>query len=507
MTAYDLSTIEKYLQHLKESVYNKLTVKNYASDVRNFYSFFRNYFPKFTLNEISINVIKQYEKHLRDYQASESTIRRRIASLKSFFRWAFIAKIVTNNPFLSDLSEVKNKKFINQPSIQTQKIGIDKPENFQLKIENIEQKAVILISNLFKTKEIKNSRQTLWKYFSIITTSFITCCLVIFITIKYSIPYFEKTPQLDGTILGASAPNILSFQGRLTDENGIPETGLTDMRFQIYTVASEGTSVWDSGVCSINPDGDGVFSTVLGSTCGSPISESVFANNTTTYLGITAGTDSEMTPRQRIASSAYALNADTLDGFDSSQSPGANNVAVLDASGNLVFGVSGPQITSSSGTFTISGSALTIQTTTGDLLLSPTENTLITSGNVGIGTTNPTYRLHVSGDTYSSNIKLPYGGTIGDYRGNYAKIGFNDSLKFYVYNSNEAMRIIQGGLIGIGTTAPTHKLELADHTTTAGGMAFGTDVELYRSSANNLTLASGDNFNLTASTNLIFGGT
>jgi len=62
------------------------------------------------------------------------------------------------------------------------------------------------------------------------------------------------------------------------------------------------------------------------------------------------------------------------------------------------------------------------------------------------------------------------------------------------------------GNVGIGTTPSTHKLELASHTTASGGIGFGTDVELYRSNTNTLSLASGDNFNL-VSGNVQIGST
>lgn len=60
--------------------------------------------------------------------------------------------------------------------------------------------------------------------------------------------------------------------------------------------------------------------------------------------------------------------------------------------------------------------------------------------------------------------------------------------------------------MGIGTTGPTHKLELAAAITAAGGIGFGSDTELYRSAANTLALASGDSFNL-VSQNLQVAGT
>ncbi len=172
-------------------------------------------------------------------------------------------------------------------------------------------------------------------------------------------------------ILGVTAPNMLSFQGRLTNRSDTPITTPTNVTFKIYNAPAGGTELW-TGSCTITPDQDGIFDTLLGGTCGSSIPTSIFSTYVDTYLGITVGTDSEMIPRQKIVSSAYALNADTLDGFDSSQTPGMNNVVVLDPTGNLTFGTTSPVISSS-----------------GNLILSP-------SGNVGINISNPASLLHVN---------------------------------------------------------------------------------------------------------------
>ncbi len=181
---------------------------------------------------------------------------------------------------------------------------------------------------------------------------------------------FLEGQVVEPEVLGVSAPNVLSFQGRMTDRSDTPITAPVSVTFKIYNVSTGGTALW-TGTCNITPDQDGIFETMLGSVCGSAIPDTVFSDNQDTYLGITVGTDSEMTPRQNVAASAYALNADTLDGFDSSQTPGASNVVVLDTSGNLAFGVANPVISSSA-----------------DIVLSPVEN-------LGVGTTNPLFRTHI----------------------------------------------------------------------------------------------------------------
>ena len=143
------------------------------------------------------------------------------------------------------------------------------------------------------------------------------------------------------------------------------------------------------------------------------------------------------------------------------------------------------------------------------------------SGNVGIGTTSPSAKLHVSGDgmfggtTTSANTALTVksrSGDVGDirirfdaagttqrsyisdyYTGEASNIGFerNNStgtgvITFDTSNSSfspsERMRISSGGNVGIGTTAPGAKLEVNGNSRFVGSM------QLYQGSTSNLYL-------------------
>ena len=106
--------------------------------------------------------------------------------------------------------------------------------------------------------------------------------------------------------------------------------------------------------------------------------------------------------------------------------------------------------------------------------------TLDSSGNVGIGTTNPGKALDVIGEIRSSSAITSLGGGIFDNGGsgvfsssnavvNWGNInsGVNSALAFYTKNA-EAMRIDPSGKVGIGNSSPTYKLDVMGTSTTDG---------------------------------------
>ncbi|MEA3272905.1 MAG: hypothetical protein U9P90_04555, partial [Patescibacteria group bacterium] len=114
----------------------------------------------------------------------------------------------------------------------------------------------------------------------------------------------------------------ISYQGKLLTSTGaVAEDANYNIKFVIYDSATLGTCLWTvSGLCetpdSINVEvANGYFSVLLGGTGHNAIN--LDFNDDTYWLGITVGSDDEMTPRKRIGAAGYAFNADTLDGLDS----------------------------------------------------------------------------------------------------------------------------------------------------------------------------------------------
>jgi len=106
-----------------------------------------------------------------------------------------------------------------------------------------------------------------------------------------------------------ATPQIINYQGILTDSGGTPIAGSRSVEFKIWNAASGGSLLWTE-TQNVNVD-NGLFSVLLGSV--TPIPNTVFASDNT-YLSLNVGGTGDMSPRQRLVSVAYAYQADQLDG-------------------------------------------------------------------------------------------------------------------------------------------------------------------------------------------------
>lgn len=200
-----------------------------------------------------------------------------------------------------------------------------------------------------------------------------------------------------------AAPGInqqIHYQGLLKDSSGNNvSNGSYDIVFRLYDAASGGTTLWTGTHTTANGNAitvtDGVFSVLLGSGTGNSLS-SVDFDQDTIYLGVTVGSDSEMTPRQRIGAAAQAFNADRLDGISLATSTlSVGDILYFDGTnlGRLAAGTSG-QVLKIAGSVPswatdLSGGSF-FSTTTNELAVHPadTSDVLILGGNATTTTGN-----------------------------------------------------------------------------------------------------------------------
>lgn len=86
-------------------------------------------------------------------------------------------------------------------------------------------------------------------------------------------------------------------------------------------------------------------------------------------------------------------------------------------------------------------------------------NSFINGGNVGIGTTNPAYKLDVNGSLHSTNLNIADAIYHEGDTNTYIQFVANDTIR-WVTNGSERMRLNSSGNFGIGTTGPGAKFHV-----------------------------------------------
>jgi len=148
----------------------------------------------------------------------------------------------------------------------------------------------------------------------------------------------------------AGVPELINFQGKLTDAKGKAITDAVPMVFKLYTSASGGVSSWTE-TQSVTPDSYGIYSVQLGEV--TPLNVDF---STGYWLGITVGTDSEMLPRYRMVPSVYSLyslnssTAATAANLTGLTATIANLNSVTGTLGTAAFTVTGAYATAAQGT-------------------------------------------------------------------------------------------------------------------------------------------------------------
>lgn len=126
-------------------------------------------------------------------------------------------------------------------------------------------------------------------------------------TLILSLLLFITLPILSHS---ASVPPLINYQGLLTDAQGQPVIfGTNKLTFNIYDAVIGGNLIWGPQVFDSVPVINGMFNVILGTTDtgGRSILDAFDAE--TRFLGIIIDNGSEISPRQQILSTPYAVKA------------------------------------------------------------------------------------------------------------------------------------------------------------------------------------------------------
>jgi hypothetical protein len=132
-------------------------------------------------------------------------------------------------------------------------------------------------------------------------------------------------------------PATMTQQGRILAKDGTPATGTLAIVFTLYSDPKKGTpatgNLWTE-TQNLTLD-DGYFSAQLGASTALP--PGIF-DGSVLYLGVTVGSDDEMTPRQEVTSVPYAFLAGAAVVAASTPFTGLTGIPALCAAGQYLKG-------------------------------------------------------------------------------------------------------------------------------------------------------------------------
>lgn len=149
----------------------------------------------------------------------------------------------------------------------------------------------------------------------------------------------------------ADVPALINYQGRLT-ASGTPLSGAYVITFSLYETAESGSAAW-SETHEVEVV-DGIFSVLLGSVADFP--QGLFSAADALYLGIRVAGETELRPRQRLASAPYAIHAETVSTLPAGSVGSAQLAEGSVTSTKLAEGAAVSRLNGLGGSLTLTGS-------------------------------------------------------------------------------------------------------------------------------------------------------
>ncbi|OGS80795.1 MAG: integrase [Flavobacteria bacterium RIFCSPLOWO2_12_FULL_31_7] len=136
----NLQSHTEYLE--KEKKYSPLTVKAYSDDIVSFQHFLNETHDNCKLEEVNYPLIRSWIVQLSDAGMASSSVNRKIASLKSFYKFLLKTKRIEINPFVKHKS-LKTPKQIQIPFSEKEVNQLFETQFLETDFESVRNRLVV----------------------------------------------------------------------------------------------------------------------------------------------------------------------------------------------------------------------------------------------------------------------------------------------------------------------------------------------------------------------------
>jgi integrase/recombinase XerC len=161
----NLDYFNDYLSHEKK--YSAHTIVAYINDLTFFQEFIKNNFDQTNLEEVNYSLIRSWIVSLIDNNISNSSVNRKIQSLKSFYKFLLKTKQIEINPLIKHKA-LKTPKILQIPFSEKELNHVYENLKFVDGFEGIRDKLII---DLFYSTGIRRSELINLKLFNVSTTN------------------------------------------------------------------------------------------------------------------------------------------------------------------------------------------------------------------------------------------------------------------------------------------------------------------------------------------------
>ena len=135
-----LNKFEMYLKFERRS--SDQTVRAYMTDLNQFKTFLKAYYPDTNLGDIDAANVRSWIVELMQSGLSNRSVNRKLSSLKSFFKFCMRQRFISGNP-ASDINVLKTNSRLPSFAQEQQLLDLDSKDMFSEDFSGMRDKAII----------------------------------------------------------------------------------------------------------------------------------------------------------------------------------------------------------------------------------------------------------------------------------------------------------------------------------------------------------------------------